>query len=135
MNKDYEKAKELGIISKDRWIRCIAHHPMSERIMEFLAEHDFKDYDDYFCWKLGGDGDNGESLMYEMDAFFEMLDKESAKEVERAEKVCEEMGWEINKKPCKSCRYGPTKKDCKCPAQCKDNIRWTPIKRNEDDNE
>jgi hypothetical protein len=42
--------------------------------MEFLAEHDFKDMDDAFCWKMGGDGDNGESLMYEMDVYFEQKD-------------------------------------------------------------
>jgi len=28
-------------------------------------------------WKVGGDGDIGEELMYQMDAFFELLDKES----------------------------------------------------------
>ena len=44
--------------------------------MAFLSEHDFLDYNDYFCWKVGGDGDNGESLMYQMDAFFELLDRE-----------------------------------------------------------
>jgi hypothetical protein len=50
---------------------------MSERLARFLAEHDLRDYGDYFCWKTGGggDGDNGETLMYQMDAFFEMLDR------------------------------------------------------------
>jgi hypothetical protein len=43
--------------------------------MEFLQEHDAEDYDMAFDWKTGGDGDNGETLMYQMDAFFEMLDK------------------------------------------------------------
>ena len=71
---DYAKAAELGLTNLDRWENCIEHHPTSQRIMEFLKEHDFKDYGDYFCWKSGGDGDNGESLMYELDAFFEMLD-------------------------------------------------------------
>jgi hypothetical protein len=71
---DYEKAKELGLTSKDRWGDGIPHHPMSLRLMKFLDDHDFKDYGDYFCWKLGGDGDNGETLMYQMDAFFETLD-------------------------------------------------------------
>lgn len=37
-------------------------------------EHDFNDYDDHFCWKKGGDGDNWETLMYQMDAFFELMD-------------------------------------------------------------
>jgi hypothetical protein len=32
---------------------------------------------DYFCWKTGGDGDNGETLMYQMDAFFELFDLEN----------------------------------------------------------
>jgi hypothetical protein len=74
MNDDYKKAKELNTIKKDRWENGIKHHPMSLRLMEFLEEHDFNDYDDYFCWKMGGDGDNGEQLMFEMDPFFEMLD-------------------------------------------------------------
>lgn len=71
---DYEKAKELGLTSKDRWGGGIPHHPMSLRLMKFLDDHDFKDYGDYFCWKVGGDGDNGETLMYQMDAFFELQD-------------------------------------------------------------
>jgi len=75
MNKDYIKAKELGLTQQNRWEEGISHHPMSERLMRFLADHDLYDYDDYFCWKTGGDGDNGESLMYEMDAFFEMIDE------------------------------------------------------------
>ena len=74
-NKDYEKATELGLTKIDRWADGMAHHPMSERLMAFLEEHDYNDYNDEFCWKTGGDGDNGESLMFEMDAFFEMLDK------------------------------------------------------------
>lgn len=72
--KDYEKAKELNLIGIDRWSKGIEHHPMSERLMRFLAEHDYNEYNDYFCFKIGGDGDNGETLMYEMDAFFEMLE-------------------------------------------------------------
>lgn len=72
---DYEKAKELGLTGQDRWEDGKGHHVMSKRLMDFLAVHDFNDYNDHFCWKVGGDGDNGESLMYEMDAFFEMLER------------------------------------------------------------
>lgn len=72
---DYEKAKELGLTQKDRWEEGIDHHPMSYRLMKFISDHDFYDYNDYFCWKMGGDGDNGEGLMFEMDAFFELMDK------------------------------------------------------------
>jgi hypothetical protein len=68
--EDYKKASELNLTNIDRWGKGIDHHPMTERIVMFLSEHDFNDYNDYFCWKIGGDGDNGETLMYQMDAFF-----------------------------------------------------------------
>ena len=73
---DYELAKSKGLTSKidERWEQGTDHHPMSIRLMEFLSKHDFNDCYDYFCWKTGGDGDNGETLMYEMDAFFELMD-------------------------------------------------------------
>lgn len=71
---EYEKAKELGLIY-DRWSQGAEHHQKSIRLMEFLVKIDFHDYCDYFCWKTGGDGDNGETLMFQMDAFFELLDK------------------------------------------------------------
>lgn len=77
MNKDYEKAKEFGLTQGNRWSEGKDHHPLSERLGRFLAEHDFNDYGDYFGWKVGGDGDNGETLMFQMDAFFELLDKEN----------------------------------------------------------
>lgn len=71
---DYQRAKLLDLTNKKRWEEGIEHHPKSIRLMRFIAEHDFEDYGDYFQWNIGGDGDNGESLMYEMDAFFELLD-------------------------------------------------------------
>lgn len=72
---DYEKAKELGLVDKNRWEEGRDHHYMSRRLMNFICEIDYNDYDDYFCWKVGGDGDNGETLMYELDAFFELMDE------------------------------------------------------------
>lgn len=76
---DYDKAKYLGLTKKDRWGEGIPHHPQSIRLAKFLLEHDFYDYSDYFEWKIGGDGDNGETLMFQMDAFFELLDTEQIK--------------------------------------------------------
>jgi len=70
---DYKKAKAAGLTDLDRWSEGMDHHPMSLRLMAFLEEHDFKDHGDTFGWKTGGDGDNGETLMYQMDAFFELL--------------------------------------------------------------
>ena len=74
--KDYQKAQELGLTNKSRWGDGVDHHPMSVRLMEFLFHHDWKDYNCYFDWSYGGNGDNGETLMFEMDAFFELLDQE-----------------------------------------------------------
>lgn len=42
-----------------------------------LAHVDFEFFDDAFCWKVGGDGDNGESLMYELDLLMELYDFEA----------------------------------------------------------
>jgi len=74
---DYEEAKAAGLTQIDRWGKGVAHHPMSERLVRFLMDHDLHDYEDCFCWEWGGDGDNGETLAYQMDAFFELLDKKS----------------------------------------------------------
>lgn len=73
---DYERASEAGLTKKNRWEDGIEHHAMSVRLMEFLSSHDFNDYGDCFYFKMGGDGDNGETLMFEMDAFFELMDLE-----------------------------------------------------------
>lgn len=76
--EDYKKADQLGLTELNRWEDGIDHHPMSNRLVRFMADHDFNDYNDSLCIKVGGDGDNGEHLMYLMDAFFEMLDKANA---------------------------------------------------------
>lgn len=78
-NPDYEKAKALGLTQQDRWEAGAPHHPMSKRLVDFLSAHDCHDYNMHFDWRTGGDGDNGETLMYQMDAFFEMLDKTEGK--------------------------------------------------------
>jgi hypothetical protein len=76
---EYYKAKILGLLEPRRWEEGIPHHPMSKRLMSFLKDYDSTDCGDHFCWKTGGDGDNGECLMYEMDVFFEMLDGRNRK--------------------------------------------------------
>ena len=69
---DYQIATAMGLTKKNRWDEGIGHHPESLRLMAFLKEHDFRDYGLCFDWNTGGDGDNGETLMYQMDAYFEM---------------------------------------------------------------
>ena len=75
---DYAAARAMGLVGTDRtdrWSDGADHHPKSERLMRFMRLHDMRDFGSYFDWQVGGDGDNGESAMYQMDAFFEMLDK------------------------------------------------------------
>lgn len=67
--KDHEK--KIG----DRWENGIQHHPKSVQIMKHLESIDFQLYNDYFGWTSGGDGDNGETLMYQLDVFFEAQDR------------------------------------------------------------
>ena len=58
-----------------RWVKGTEHHPKSVELFKSLAEIDLQYGNDYFCWKSGGDGDNGEFMMYEMDIYFERQDK------------------------------------------------------------
>ncbi len=57
-----------------RWEDGIDHHPKSEELVRAIADLDFKYGDDYFRFKIGGDGDNGEHLMYLLDIYFEIQD-------------------------------------------------------------
>jgi len=60
-----------------RWEEGIDHHPKSEELYAEIAHLDFKYGDDRFCFKSGGDGDNGEHLMYLLDIYFEQKDEEN----------------------------------------------------------
>lgn len=72
-----QRFKKAGIDpTVDRWSAGINHHPKSEEIVRDLADLDFEFFDDHFCWKVGGDGDNGEALMYEIDLLMELYDFE-----------------------------------------------------------
>ena len=55
----------------ERWEQGISHHPKSVELYKAIAEIDLKYNDDYFDFKSGGDGDNGETLMYVLDIYFE----------------------------------------------------------------
>lgn len=59
-----------------RWEQGVDHHPKTVELFKFIADVDFRLCGDYFGWKSGGDGDNGETLMYAMDMFFEKQDAE-----------------------------------------------------------
>jgi hypothetical protein len=69
------RTKELTV--DQRWERGIEHDPRSVAIYESIEDIDYKLGGDRFGFKSGGDGDNGEDLMYLLDIHFDRLDKET----------------------------------------------------------
>lgn len=67
--------KEVIGIGK-RWENGIEHDERSMEIYKFIGEYDFKLAGDFFRFKSGGDGDNGEHLMYLLDEYFANKDEE-----------------------------------------------------------
>jgi hypothetical protein len=59
----------------ERWENGIPHHQKSKDLYNKIAKLDWDHNNDYFCFKSGGDGDNGEQLMYLLDMIFEAEDK------------------------------------------------------------
>lgn len=59
----------------DRWEAGTPHDKRSIKLYEKLAQLDLDEGDDSFGFKSGGDGDNGENLMYLLDLYFEDEDK------------------------------------------------------------
>jgi len=68
-----KKKKELT--PSERWEQGKAHDPRSVALYRSIELIDFKEGGDYFCFKSGGDGDNGEHLMYLLDIHFERKDQ------------------------------------------------------------
>lgn len=58
-----------------RWEEGMDHHPESIKTIKALGELDFYLGNDNLCVKTGGDGDNGEHMMYLLDIYFEAKDK------------------------------------------------------------
>lgn len=62
-----------------RWELGTPHHSKSIHLFDRLREIDFELCDDSFRWKAGGDGDNGEALLYQLDIYFEEQDSAGCK--------------------------------------------------------
>lgn len=73
-----QQGPEVGITltPQERWEQGIGHDPRSEEVYGFISEYDWKFGDDSLSLKAGGDGDNGESLMYLLDEYFAAKDAE-----------------------------------------------------------
>jgi len=59
----------------ERWENGVPHDPRSIKIYEAIKKLDYEEGNDSFCFKSGGDGDNGEHLMYLLDLMFEDEDE------------------------------------------------------------
>ncbi len=57
-----------------RWEEGIPHDPRSVEIFKHIAKVDFEECKDFFGFKSGGDGDNGEHLMFLLDDYFHQKD-------------------------------------------------------------
>jgi len=70
----YQRMANVEYDFNKRWEEGTDHHPRSAALYKRIAELDFLFNDDSFCFKSGGDGDNGERLMYLLDVAFEEMD-------------------------------------------------------------
>lgn len=78
----WNECRESGIEPDPevRWEKGIPHHPEAESIMKLLEESDWIFGNDYFEWEVGGDGDNGETLMYSLSPLLELRDLKQKEE-------------------------------------------------------
>lgn len=67
------KEKHIETDTTKRWEEGLDHDPRSVNLMEFLRK---LDAENGYCfdWRFGGDGDNGEEMLYQLDVWFETMD-------------------------------------------------------------
>ncbi len=65
---------------EERWENGVEHDARSVALYESISKLDRELNDDSFCWKAGGDGDNGEELMYLLDEHFQREDESTDNE-------------------------------------------------------
>ena len=71
------ECERLGVQVDRRWEDGVPHHPEAERMFAMLKESDWAFGGDYFQWKHGGDGDNGETLMFSLSVLLELRDAQA----------------------------------------------------------
>lgn len=74
MSKYKELCNIYNIELENRWENGVDHHHEAMELSSDLGKLDFQDYDDYFGWNFGGDGDNGEILNFQLSVLFEIRD-------------------------------------------------------------
>jgi len=61
------------------WGKGIEHNPQSKELVRAVARLDITYGGNFFCFKIGGDGDNGEHLMYLLDIYYDQKEEEQKK--------------------------------------------------------
>lgn len=69
-----EDCEKYGVVLEGRWEKGTEHHPEARSNLASLYWLDFHEYNDYFSWNMGGDGDNGEILIEEYSIILELRD-------------------------------------------------------------
>ena len=75
MSDQTQKYIERNITT--RWEEGIPHHPKSKALVKRIQALDWELLNGYFDFSTGGDGDNGETLMFLLDVMFEEDDNEN----------------------------------------------------------
>ena len=65
----------ITVTPDDRWERGVPHDARSEEVYGFISDYDYRHNGDSLALNSGGDGDNGESLMYLLDEYFAAKDR------------------------------------------------------------
>jgi hypothetical protein len=69
----YDTMRDCGICTPgERWAGGLSHHPKSIALFNALSVIDMVTNKGEGDWTSGGDGDNGEQLMYLFDIIFEL---------------------------------------------------------------
>lgn len=77
---------------EQRWEQGIAHDPRSEKLARSVARIDYEIGGDLLGLKFGGDGDNGETLLYLLDCHYAEVDA-SLSEEQQAEDLWRVTVW------------------------------------------
>ena len=83
-DKNDKKDKKVETDIVKRWEQGIEHDPKSKELVKSIAYLDYKYGNDFFNFKIGGDGDNGEHLMYLLDIYYELEEEEQKKRYEKS---------------------------------------------------
>ena len=71
-----EDCDKYGVVLEGRWEQGTDHHPEASKSLRELFSLDFQEYNDFFDWNVGGDGDNGEILIEQYSVILELRDAE-----------------------------------------------------------